>query len=72
MFSYYPSLDRIISELQRRFSENDKDNLCLLGAIIFDDDPEHNDIKKVAEFYGLDNDLLSNDVKLYKHFKVND
>ena len=69
MFSYYPSFDRIISELKRRFAENDKDNLCSLGAIVFDDEPQYSDIEKVAEFYGLDKELLSNDIKFYLHFK---
>ena len=67
----FPSLDRVVSDLKRQFAENDKDNLCSLFAIIFDNDPENSHIKKVANFYSLDTELLCNNVRLFKHFQVN-
>ena len=68
--NYFPSLDRIIGELNNRFAENEKDHLCSLGALIFDSDICEKDIEAVANFYSLDKDALSTDLKLYKHFKV--
>ena len=68
--NYFPSLDRIIGELKNRFAENDKDHLCSLGALIFDSEVCEKDIEAVANYYSLDKDALSTDLKLYKHFKV--
>ena len=67
---YFPSLDRIIGELNNRFAENEKDHLCSLGALIFYSDICEKDIEAVANYYFLDKDALSTDLKLYKHFKV--
>ena len=64
-------MDRVVSDLKRQFAENDKDNLCFLFALIFDNDPENSHIKKVANFYSLDTELLCNNVRLFKHFQVN-
>ena len=69
--TYFPSLDRVVSDLKRQFAENDKDKLCSLCEIIFDNDLENSHIEKVANFYSLDTDLLCNDVRLFKHFQVN-
>ena len=68
--NYFPSLDRVIGDLNNRFAENDKDHLCSLGALIFDPDICEKDKEAVANFYSLDKDALSTDLKLYKHFKV--
>ena len=67
---YFPSIDRIVTEFQNRFAENDKDNLCALGSLIFDSEICEKEVETVAVFYTLDKDALSTDLKLYKHFKV--
>ena len=68
--NYFLALDRIISELTKRFSENDQIHLCTLGALIFDSDPSNEDIEIVTDYYSLDKASITNDIRLYKYFKV--
>ena len=63
--TYYNSIDKVLSELEVRFKGNDQDVLCALGAIAISDSPSQSDYELVANFYGLDKDLMEADQRLF-------
>ena len=65
--NFYPALDKVISELKGRFSENDNDIICSLMSLISDENPNGKAFETVGEFYNLDVDILKNDHKLFGH-----
>ena len=69
--TYFASLDRVLSEMGHRFNEEDQSILTSLSSLIFSQTPEEEAFNAVADFYGLDKDLLQVDHKLLQQFKNN-
>ena len=59
--TYYSSLDKVLLELQTRFSSNDQEVLCSLGDIALQEKPSERSFDTVSTFYKLDRDLLEAD-----------
>ena len=66
---FYPALDKTVTELKERFSENYDVVLCALSSVIFDPDPTQESFKTLSQFYNLDEELLKADHQLFKHVK---
>ena len=66
---FYPALDKVITELNTRFSENNNIVLSSLSSVIFDTDPSDESFKTLSEYYQLDEDLLKAEQKLFNHVK---
>ena len=66
---FYPALDKVITELNTRFSENNNIVLSSLSSVIFDTDPSDESFKTLSEYYQLDKDLLKAEQKLFNHVK---
>jgi hypothetical protein len=65
--TFYRSLDKVISEMKTRFSENDQEILCALGDVILNENPLQCNFEMVAEFYNIDKDLLEVEKDMYQN-----
>ena len=63
------SLDKILAEMENRFSGNDQDVLCALDDITLSYSPTSNSSDLVAKYYDLGKELLQADQGLFSHFK---
>jgi len=70
--TYYSSLDKVLLELQTRFSSNDQEVLCSLGDIALQEKPSERSFDTVSAFYKLDRDLLEADFGIFKNVKADD
>ena len=67
---YYLSIDKILMELETRFGSKDQDILFFLSAVTYDENVSDETIKSVAEYYGIDRDILKSQLEIYIHFKA--
>ena len=68
--TFYTSLDKVLAEIETRFSGNDQDVLCALGDITLSDSPTSASFDRVARYYNLDRELLEADQRLFCQFKA--
>ena len=69
--TYFPSLDKIVSEMKERFDGKDQDILCALGDIVLNNLPKADSLELVSHFYGVDKDLLEMEKATYTHSIAN-
>ena len=69
--NYFPTVDKIISELHRRFDKESKTILNSLAAVCFDQEVENEVFVKVADYYDLKTEQLITEHKMFQVFKVN-
>ena len=67
--SYYASIDKVLSELELRFSGNDQEILCALGNICHSETPDKESFSRVAKFYKIDGEILEDEQKMYASFR---
>ena len=67
--TYYASIDKVLSELELRFSGNDQEILCALGNICHSETPDKESFSRVAKFYEIDGDILEAEQKMYASFR---
>jgi len=68
--TFYTSLDKVLAEIETRFSGNDQDVLCALGDITLSDSPTSASFDRVARYHNLDRELLQADQCLFCQFKA--
>ena len=56
--NYYASIDKVLSELELRFSGNDQQILCALGTICNSKTPGKESFSRIAKFYNIDGEIL--------------
>ena len=66
--TYYASIDKVLSELELRFSGNDQEILCALGNICHSETPDKESFSRVAKFYKFDGEILEAEQKMYASF----
>ena len=69
---YYTSIDKVVSELQSRFEDNDQEVLCALGKIVFSHSPSINNIQTASNFYGVDSKMLSSEKSIFENYDCGD
>ena len=67
--TFFTSLDKVLAEIESRFSGNDQDVLCTLGDVTVSDFPASDRFDLVAGYYNFDNELLQADRRLFNRFK---
>ena len=67
--TFFISLDKVLAEIENRFSGNDQDVICRLGDVILSDSPATDSSDLVAGYYNLDKKLLQGDQRLFNRFK---
>ena len=67
--TYYPSIDKVLSELELRFSGNDQDIIHALGDVCQNKDPKVESFALVAQFYGIDQEILQVEQKMFTSFR---
>ena len=67
--TYYASIDKVLSELELRFSGNDQEILCALGNICHSKTPDKESFSRVAKFYKIDGEILEAEQKMYLSFR---
>ena len=63
--TYYVSIDKVLSELELRFSRNDQEILCALANFCHSETPDKESSSCVAKFYKLDGEILEAEQKMY-------
>ena len=58
-------MDKVLSELELRFSGNDQEILCVLGNICHSEKPDKESFSRVAELYKIDGEILEAEQKMY-------
>ena len=56
--SYYASIEKVLSELELRFSGNDQEILFAFGNIHQSETPDRESFPRVAKFYKIDGKIL--------------
>ncbi|XP_068756927.1 zinc finger MYM-type protein 1-like [Montipora capricornis] len=69
---YYTSIDKVVSELQSRFEDNDQEVLCALGEIVFRRSLSINNIQTLSNFYGVDSGMLSSEKSIFENYDCGD
>ena len=67
--TYYPSIDRVLSELELRFSGNDQDIIHALGDVCQNEVPKMESFTKLAQFYGIDEEILKVEQRMFTSFR---
>lgn len=67
--TFFTSLDRVLAEIENRFSGNDQDVLCALGDVTISDSPARGSFDLVAGYYNFDKELLQANQRLFNRFK---
>ena len=67
--TYYAFIDKVLSELQLRFSGNDQDIHCALGNICNSETPDKESLSLIAKFYNIDGEILEAEQKMYVSFR---
>ena len=62
-------MDKVLSELELRFSGNDQEILCALGDICHSETPDEESFSRVAKFYEIDGDILEAEQKMHASFR---
>ena len=63
--TYYVSLDKVLSELEVRLSENDQEILCALGDMCHRETPDKESFPRIDQFYKFDGESL----EMYASFR---
>ena len=66
---FFTSLDKVLAEIENRFSGNDQDFLCALGDVTKSDSPASDSFDLVAGYYNFDKELLQADQRLFNRFR---
>ena len=66
--TYYASFDKVLSELELRFSGNDQEILCAMGNICHGITPDKESFSPVSKFYKIDGKILESEQKIYASF----
>ena len=69
--NYFQTIDKITSELHRRFDPETKTILNSLATICFEEDVENEVFVKVGSYYSLKTEQLITEHKMFPVFKVN-
>ena len=64
--TYYASIDKVLSELEVRFSGIDQEILCALGNICHSETPDKESFSRVAKFYKIDGEILETEQKMHR------
>ena len=67
--TFFTSLDKVLAEIENRFSGNDQDVLCALGDVTKIDSLASNSFDLVACYYNFDKELLQADQHPFNRFK---
>ena len=67
--TFFTSLDKVLAEIENRFSGNDQDVLFALGDVTESDSPASDSFDLVAGYYNFDKELLQADQHLFNRFK---
>ena len=67
--TFFTSLDKVLAEIESRFSGNDQDVLCALGDVTLSDSPASDSFDLVAGYYNFEKELLQVDQSLFNRFK---
>ena len=67
--TYYASIDKVLSELELRFSGNDQEILFALGNICHSETPDKESFSRIAKFYNIDGEILEAEQKMYASFR---
>jgi len=62
--TYYVSIDKVLSELELRFTGNDQEILCALGNICHSETPDKESFSRIAKFYKIDGEILEAEQKM--------
>ena len=65
--TYFVSLDKVVTELQSRFSNTGTDVLCALSAIVLGQNVTDDQYRIVSEKYHFDEMLLKSEVSIFYH-----
>ena len=65
--TYYASIDKVLSDLELRFSGNDQEIVCALGNIYNIETPDKESFSLVYEFYNIDGEILEAEQKMRLH-----
>ena len=68
---YFPMLDKIINQLKFRFNNKESQIVYDLASVIEDEEVSEEVVRKVAEYYDLDADLMLSEQRMFIQFKVN-
>ena len=63
--TYYPSFDKVLSELELRFSGNDQDIIHALGDVCQNKALKVEIFATVAQFYGIDQEILQVEQEMF-------
>ena len=66
---YASSIDKVLSELELRFSGNGQEILCALGNICNSETPDKESFSRIAKFYNIDGEILEAEQKMYLSFR---
>ena len=67
--AFFTSQDKLLAEIENRFSRNDQDVVCPLGDVTLSDSPASNSFDLVAGYSNLDKKLILEDQRLFNRFK---
>ena len=67
--TYYRSIDKVLSELELRFSGNNQEILCALGNICNSKTLDKESFSRIAKFYNVDGEILEAKQKMYASFR---
>ena len=66
---FFTSLDKVLAEIENRFSGNDQVLLCALVDVTLSDPPASDSFDPVAGYYNFDKEQLQADQRLFNRFK---
>ena len=68
--TYYASIDKVLSELELKFSGNDDQKiLCVLENICSSETPDKESLSRIAKFYNMDGKILEAEQKIHASFR---
>ena len=65
--TYHASIDKMLPELELKFSGNDQELLCALGNTC-NSRPDKERFSPIAKFYNMDGEILEAEQKMYASF----
>ena len=67
--TYCASIDKVLSELELRFSGSDQEILCALGNICNGETPENESFSCIVKFSNIHGEILEAEQKMYASFR---
>ena len=67
--TFFTSLDKVLAEIENRFSGNDQDVICTLGDVTLSHFPANDSFDSVAGYCNFDKELHQADQRLFNRFK---